>query len=137
MLAYAADFGIIGHTKRDVIAAFIAIEQKSTKMGLAVNEGKTECMLSISRDVRGIFFFRLRPATILFIQSRNLFIMKIKTRITFVNYCYYLNGQLSNRDLSYTTKLILYQTLILIVLHYCAEAWILSHKQLCNSVESI
>ena len=36
-----------------------------------------------------------------------------------------LNGQLSNRDLSRTTKLILYKTLILPVLLYGAEAWTL------------
>ena len=50
----------------------------------------------------------------------------IKRRITLANRCYYgLNGQLSNRDLSRTTKLILYKTLILPVLLYGAEAWTL------------
>ena len=40
------------------------------------------------------------------------------------NRCYYgLNGQLSNRDLSRATKLILYKTLILPVLLYGAKAW--------------
>ena len=42
LLAYADDIDIIGRTKRDVAAAFCAIEQESTKMGLAVNEGKTK-----------------------------------------------------------------------------------------------
>ena len=43
--------------------------------------------------------------------------LEIKRRITLANRCYYgLNGQLSNRDLSGTTKLILYKTLILPVL---------------------
>ena len=36
-----------------------------------------------------------------------------------------LNGQLSNRDFSRTTKLILYKTLILYVLLYGANAWTL------------
>ena len=45
---------IIGRTKRDVTAAFIAIERDSTKMGLAVNEGKTKYMSSTRRDVRRI-----------------------------------------------------------------------------------
>ena len=48
-------------------------------------------------------------------------ILEIKRSITLANRCYYgLNGQLSNRDLSCTTKLIL-----LSVLLYGAEAWIL------------
>ena len=42
LLAYADDIGIIGRTKRDVTAAYSAIERESTKMGLAVNEGKTK-----------------------------------------------------------------------------------------------
>ena len=54
MLAYADGIDITGRTKRDVIAAFSAIERQSTKMGLAVNEGKTKYMLSTSRDVRCI-----------------------------------------------------------------------------------
>ena len=36
-----------------------------------------------------------------------------------------MDGQLSNRDLSFTTKLILYKTLILLVLIYDAEPWTL------------
>ena len=44
----------------------------------------------------------------------------------YANRCYYgLNGQLSNRDLSLTTKLLLYKTFILPVLLYSAEAWTL------------
>ena len=51
MHAYADDIDIIGCTKRDVTAAFSAIERESTKKGLAVNEGKTKYMLSTRRDV--------------------------------------------------------------------------------------
>ena len=51
---YADDIDIIGHTKRDVIAAFSAIERQSTKMVVAVNEGKTNYMLSTSKGVRRI-----------------------------------------------------------------------------------
>ena len=62
----------IGRTKRDVTAAFGAIERESTKMGRVVNEGKTKYMFSTSRDVRRL---GIRPITILLIQSRNLFIL--------------------------------------------------------------
>ena len=53
LLAYANDIDIIGRTKRNVTAAFGAIERESTKM-LVVNEGKTKYMFSTSRDVRRI-----------------------------------------------------------------------------------
>ena len=36
--AYADDIDIIGHTMRDVTAAFSAIEQESVKMGLAAQD---------------------------------------------------------------------------------------------------
>ena len=38
--AYTDDIDIIERTMRDVTASFSAIERESTKMGLAVNEGK-------------------------------------------------------------------------------------------------
>ena len=39
---YADDIDMIGRTKLNVTAAFSASERESTKMGLAVNEGKTK-----------------------------------------------------------------------------------------------
>ena len=54
LLAYTDDIDIIGCTKRDVTAAFSAIEWESAKMGLTVNENKTKYMFSTSRDVRRI-----------------------------------------------------------------------------------
>ena len=106
-------------------------------MSLAVNEGKTKYMFSTSRDVRLIEsritidnytfdtvkeFIYLGSA----VTNKNDVSLEIKRRITLANRCYYgLNGQLSNRDLSRTTKLILYKTLILPVLLYGAEAWTL------------
>ena len=45
---------IIGRTKRDVTAVFNAIEWKSTKINLAVNEGKTKHMLSANTGFRRI-----------------------------------------------------------------------------------
>ena len=48
LLAYADDIVIIGSTMRNVTAAFSAIEGKSAKMGLAVNDGKTKYMLTTS-----------------------------------------------------------------------------------------
>ena len=137
LLVYAGDSDIIGRTKRDVTAAFGAIEPESTKMGLAVNEGKTKYMFLTSRDVRRIdsritgdnYTFNTVKEFICLgsaVTTKNDVCLEIKRRITLANRCYYgLNGQLSNRDLSRTTKLILYKTLILPVLLYGAEAWTL------------
>ena len=104
------------------------------RWGLAVNEGKTKYMVSTSRDLWRIDS-QITPITILLMQSMNLFIlatplpakmMSVKRRITSGNTCYRsLNGQLSNRDLSRTTKLILYRTVILHTLRYGAEEWTL------------
>ena len=118
-------------------AAFSAIERETTKMDLAVNEGKTKHMLSTSRDVRHIDsqftgnnytfdtvkeFIYLGSA----VTTKNDVSLEIKSSYTLANRCCYgLNGQLSNRDLSRTTKPILYKTLILQALLYGAEAWIL------------
>ena len=45
LLAYANDIDNIGRSKRDATAAFSAIDRESTKMGLAVTEGITKCIL--------------------------------------------------------------------------------------------
>ena len=60
------------------------------------------------------------------VTTKNDVSLEIKRRTTVANRCYYgLNGQLSNKFLSRTTKLILYKMLILPVLLYGAEAWTL------------
>ena len=50
---YVDDIDIVGRSKRDITATLNAIERESTKMGLAVNEGKT-LYISTSRGVRRI-----------------------------------------------------------------------------------
>ena len=60
------------------------------------------------------------------ISLKNTVCLEINSRITLANRCCYgLNGQLSNRDLSRTTKLILYRSLILSALLYGVGAWTL------------
>ena len=49
LLAYADDIDIIGRCMRDVTGVFAAIEKESAKVGLALNEDKTQYMLSTSR----------------------------------------------------------------------------------------
>ena len=79
---------------------------------MAVNESKTKYMLSTSRDVQRIDseitvkdFIYLGSA----VTTENYVSLEIKRRIILANRCCYgLNRQLSNRDISRTTKLILY-----------------------------
>ena len=66
---------VIGCTKRDATAALSATEYKSTKMGLAVNEGKTKYMLSTSRDVRCIDSQITADNYTFFVQSMNLYML--------------------------------------------------------------
>ena len=82
----------------------------------------------------GVLILRLRPFDTLnefiylssAITTKNYVSLEIKRRITLTNMCYYdLNVQLSNRDLSRSTRLILDKTLILPVLHYGGDVWTL------------
>ena len=60
------------------------------------------------------------------VTTKNDVSLEIKRRITLANRCYYdLNGHKSNRNLSPTTKVILYKALILSVHLYGAESWAL------------
>ena len=99
LLAYADDIDIIGRTKRDLIAAFSAIEWESTKMGLAVNEGRIKYIFSTCRDVRRIdsritannytfdtvkeYIYRGSAVT-----TKNDVSLEIKRRITLANRCF-------------------------------------------------
>ena len=97
-------------------------------MDLAVNEGKTKYMLSTSRDVQHIkseittdnYTFDIVKEFIHFesaVTIKNYVSLEIKPKITLVNRCYYVpNGQLSSRDLSSMTKLILSKKLVRSVL---------------------
>ena len=114
LIAYADDIDIIGRTKRDVTAAFSAIEPESTNLGLTVNADKTTYMFSTSGVVRRIdsqIMADIFDTVKEFIYLGSAVSLKIKRRITLANRCCYaLNGQLSNK------------TLILPVLLYGADA---------------
>ena len=91
-------------SKRDVTAAFSAVERDSAKMRLAVNEGKTKYMFSTSRVVRRIDS-RITVANYTFdtvkefiylgsaVTTKTDVSLEIKRSITLANRCYYgLNG---------------------------------------------
>ena len=93
--------------------------------------------LSTSRDVRyigsqittdNIIFETVKEFIYLgtIVNTKNNINLDIKCRITLVNRCYYdRNGQLSNKDLTCATKLILCKAVTLPVLFYVAEQWTL------------
>ena len=139
LLAYADDIDVIGRTQRAVNEAFASIETEAAKVGLVVNEGKTKYMLSSKKDAEHRRLGRSVP-----LGSRNFEVVKdfvylgsavnrdnnisteIKRRITLANRCFFgLKRQLSNKALSRTTKVTLYNTLIIPVLLYGAETWTL------------
>jgi len=137
LLAYADDIDIIGRTQRAVNEAFVSIESEAAKMGLAVNEAKTKCMLSSKKDSQhrrlgqnvtiGSYNFEVVRDFVYLgtaVSSRNDTSAEIKRRITLANRCFSgLRRQLSGKGLSRRTKLALYKTLIIPVLLYGAEAW--------------
>ncbi|XP_043064519.1 uncharacterized protein LOC122320475 [Drosophila ficusphila] len=100
LLAYADDIDIIGRTKRDVTAAFGAIEKESAKVGLAVNMEKTKFMVCSSRESRRLDS-QLTAASYSFesvkefiylgtaVTGNNNVSLEIKRRITLANRCYF------------------------------------------------
>ena len=116
-------------------------------MRLSVNKRKIKYMLLTRRDVRRIdsqitadnYTFKTVKKFVYLgsaITTKNDVSLEIKRRITLVNRCYYgLNGLLSSRDLSRTTKLIHYNTHPTRV-----SLWrrgMDAIKQQCNSLASI
>ena len=100
---------------RDVTAAFNAIERKSAKMRLAVNEGKTKYMLLTIGDMPRMW------AQI----TANSYNFDVVKEFIYLRTAINTNNGVS-RDLSRATKLTLYKALILPLLFYSAEAWTLS-----------
>lgn len=140
LLGYADDIDIIGRTKRDVTAAFGAIERESARAGLAVNMSKTKFMVCSSRESRrldsqlnaGDYNFESVKDFVYLgtaVNSENNVSLEIKRRITLANRCYFgLSRQMNNKALSRKTKITLYKTLIIPVLLYGAEAWTMTQS---------
>ena len=109
-------------------------------MGPAINQGKTKYILSASRDVLHIGFHIMANNYTFNIVKEFIYLgSAVTTNVKMVpvwrssggslfltGYYYNLNRQLSNRDLTFTTKLILYMTLILPILLYGREVRTLS-----------
>lgn len=137
ILAYADDIDIIGRAKRELEQQFLAIEEAAGRMGLRVNEGKTQYMLSSRRDANhrelgpnvsiGNYNFKVVQNFIYLgteVNNTNDITTEVKRRIMLANRCLYgLSNLLRSKQLSRTTKVRLYHQLIMPVLLYGAESW--------------
>ena len=139
ILAYADDIDIIGRTPEDIREAFLALEDSAKRMGLRINEDKTKLMISSPTATLNQTTHTFNAATYRFeivnsfvylgslVNAHNNTTEEIQKRIMAASRCYYgLIKQLQSRNLSRTTKSVLYKTLIRPVLTYASETWVLS-----------
>ncbi|XP_073848775.1 uncharacterized protein [Musca autumnalis] len=138
LLAYADDIDIMGRSVKEVTDTFRKVEAESAKVGLAVNGDKTKLMVSTRKasielgptvDV-GTYNFEVVKDFVYLgtaINTTNNISCEIRRRIVLANRCYYgLSKQFKNKATSRQTKITLYKTLILPVLMYGSEAWVLA-----------
>uniref|UniRef100_A0A0K8SN56 Reverse transcriptase domain-containing protein n=1 Tax=Lygus hesperus TaxID=30085 RepID=A0A0K8SN56_LYGHE len=136
ILAYADDIDIIGRSQRDVKEAFLVLNREAKKMGLEVNAQKTKYMIagrnpSQSGDLMvGEFTFQ-RVDSFLYlgslVTSSNDMSSEISARLIAANRCYFgLVRHFKSRNVSRSTKVLLYKTLVRPVLTYGSETWTLS-----------
>jgi hypothetical protein len=50
LLAYADDIDIVGRSQSAVQDVYLALEREAAKLGLKINEQKTECMIAAWND---------------------------------------------------------------------------------------
>ncbi|CAD7087998.1 unnamed protein product [Hermetia illucens] len=152
LLAYADDIDIMGRTTRDVQTAFIQIEQAARDLGLHINEGKTKYMVATSapktnqpttsnRTGQTQARTRIRIGEYNFetvdnfsylgskITTDNNYDEEIRARLLSANRAYFsLQRLFRSKRLTIGSKLLLYKTMILPVLMYSSETWVLSKK---------
>lgn len=140
ILAYADDIDIIGITEAAVTEAYIALKHAAREMGLVININKTKYMLAAAQPARE----RQRPLSIeneeiesvrefvylgSLVNSQNDTTSEVKRRVLMANRCYFgLASQLSSQNISRSTKVKLYKTLIRPVLTYGSETWALTKR---------
>ena len=87
LLTHVDEIDIIGRTKRNVTAAFGVVEREFTKMGPAVNEGKTKYILLASRDMSRIGSQNTADNYTFNIVKQFIYLGSAVTRITLANRC--------------------------------------------------
>ena len=137
MLGYADDIDIIGRRKEDVVESFLSIEKAAEVVGLKVNASKTKYMLASRKDsshqnlgqhvTAGQHNFEVVKDFIYLgssVNSSNNTSEEIIRRIVLGSRCLYgLNKLLRSKHLSRSTKIQMYNTLILPIVMYGSESW--------------
>ncbi|GAB0098773.1 hypothetical protein DMENIID0001_145710 [Sergentomyia squamirostris] len=139
----------MGRNPRVVQEAFIQIEQAARNLGLQINESKTKYMVASSattpatstesisqaRFSMGNYNFEVVDSFVYLgstITANNNISTEVRARLLKANRAYFgLSRAFRSRNLSIQTKLLLYRTLILPVLTYSSETWVLT-KQNCE-----
>lgn len=142
LLAYADDIDIVARTLPEMTRAYTELAGAANSYGLQINEEKTKIM-PVTTSPRVIHnlgqnftigtenFEVVQEFTYLgsSVNTKNDSNAEIGRRILLGNKCYNaLRKQLSNRNISRKTKLIIYKTLILPVVTYGAETWAISKR---------
>lgn len=141
LLAYADDIDIIGRTEQAVHDSFIQIEQAAQNLGLHISEGKTKYMVASNANAIRILGQTIKVAEHEFevvqsfkylgsiVAADNNIEEEIRGRLLKSNRAYYsLSKLFKSRNLTITSKLLLYRTMVLPVLTYGSETWVLSKR---------
>ena len=141
----ADDLDIITRDIRSFDTAVDNIVGAADDMGLQINISKTKYMFSTKNKSQSQLTCSLSLGSRKFevvkeliylgmkITADNNISAEIGRRITLASCCLYgLSKHLRSKMLSQTTKLKLYNTLILPILMYGAEAWTLTESSLCG-----
>lgn len=135
-MAYADDGDIVERSVAEAKETYSSLVDGAKQMGLQVNEKKTKVLVSTTSrrmhsleqnlTIGGHNLEIVRDFVYLgsSINTQNRVTDEIKRRIILANRCYYgLYKHLRNDNLTRTTKISLYKTLILPILTYASETW--------------
>jgi hypothetical protein len=138
LLAYADDIAIIENNIEILKKHCKKLMDVASKVGLIINDEKTECMKlnrsdrmyhrGESLEVEGHAFYRVTQFKYLgvLLTQDNEPIMEISRRLQLANKCYFGAGTLlKSRSISINLKIKMYMTLICPVILYGSETWAL------------
>lgn len=139
LLAYADDIVILARSTIAMKEAFILLERAAEKFGLAINEEKTKYMCISKRrndrqnitidtyNIEGVNEF-IYLGTL--ISKDNDTTAEVKRRLALANRSYFgLRKHFLTRNISRSTKVKLYRTLIRPILLYGSETWTLRNNE--------
>lgn len=140
IFAFADDIAITARNKEGIEEILEHLERGANEGGLIINEAKTKYSI-ISRNERrtspyisinGHNFEVVRHFKYLgsIISSDNSINEEIKARISSATKCYAtITNVLGSKELSWKTKICIYQTIIRPVVTYGSETWVLTKRQ--------